>query len=574
MPFGGKRQMTPTQAMVHKIPLEKGVTETCSYMSWGYNPFLSEKSPYHGAYLAVVESAAKLVAGGADFKEVYLSFQEYFPKPGTDPKRWGQPMAALLGAFRAQTQLGIAAIGGKDSMSGSFEKLDVPPTLISFAVTPGKIPEVVSPEFKFSGSKVIWLRPEVGEDGLPKAESLLAVFSKVRALCEDGVVSAMWTPGFGGVAEGVMKMCFGNGLGFEYEPSLTLDELFGYSYGSFIMEVADEVCEGTLLGYTTEEEALVYGETKVSMADVFAAYEAKLASVYPATAPVDAPKPEAFSFKAASYAAPAVKSAKPTVVIPVFPGTNCEYDAARVLEAAGAKAEIMVINNLTAAGVARSVEEFAAKVKAAQMIFIPGGFSGGDEPDGSGKFITAFFRNAAVCEATMELLEKRDGLMAGICNGFQALIKLGLVPYGKIMETDANCPTLTYNCIGRHQSRLVRTRIASNKSPWLRYTNVGDVYTVPISHGEGRFLASDELVASLAANGQIATQYVDMNGDPTYDILYNPNGSVAAIEGITSPDGRVFGKMGHSERIGNGLYRNVPGEYDMGMFRAAVDYFK
>ncbi|MBR2013179.1 MAG: phosphoribosylformylglycinamidine synthase, partial [Clostridia bacterium] len=555
MPFGGKHQQTPVQAMVQLISMEEKHTDDVSLMAWGYNPFVAEKSPYHGAYLAVVESVSKLIATGAKFEDVYLTFQEYFERPGKDPKRWGKPLAALLGAFEAQKDLGIAAIGGKDSMSGSFEKLDVPPTLISFAVTPGKIPEVVSPEFKFAGSKVIWIRPEVGEDGLPKAESLLAVFAKVRALCEDGVVSAMWTPGFGGVAEGVMKMCFGNGLGFEYEPSLTPDEIFGYSYGSFIMEVADEVCEGTLLGYTTEEETIVCGDVTLAVSDLFTAYEGKLSSVYPATAPVDAPKPEAYSYEAKSYGAPAVKCAKPTVVIPVFPGTNCEYDAARVLDAAGAKAEIMVINNLTAAGVARSVEEFAAKVKAAQMIFIPGGFSGGDEPDGSGKFITAFFRNAAVCEATMELLEKRDGLMAGICNGFQALIKLGLVPYGKIMETDASCPTLTYNCIGRHQSRLVRTRIASNKSPWLRNTRVGDVYTVPISHGEGRFMASMELVEALAKNGQIATQYADLEGKPSMLTAYNPNGSVCAIEGITSPDGRVLGKMGHTERTGKHLYR-------------------
>ena len=574
MPFGGKFQRTPIQAMVHKISLEHGHTDCCSLMAWGYDPYLTSQSPYHGAYTAVVESVSKLIATGASFEDVYLTFQEYFEKPGHDPKRWGQPAAALLGAFAAQMDLGVAAIGGKDSMSGSFEDLDVPPTLVSFAVTTGKTGEIISPELKEAGHSVRWLRPAYLQNGLPDPESLKTLYHTVKALMESGKVAAAYTPTAGGVAEAVFKMAMGNGLGFIYEAGLTLSDLFTPHFGSFILEVSGDVQAGVLLGKITEEPVLTFGGETVSMDDLLSKYLGKLEPVYPTHAQESQDIPETFSAPAKERLAPHVLCPKPQVLIPVFPGTNCEYDTARAMEDAGAKAKIFVVQNRTASDIAKSVEDFSRLIGESQMIFLPGGFSAGDEPDGSGKFITAFFRGEAVKEAVTRLLEERDGLMAGICNGFQALIKLGLVPCGKITEPDANAPTLTFNSIGRHQSRLVRTRIASNRSPWLSNTQVGDVYTVPISHGEGRFLASPEVVAQLAANGQIATQYVDLDGKPTYDIAFNPNNSVSAIEGITSPDGRVLGKMGHSERIGKGLYKNVPGVFEMGMFRSAVEYFK
>ena len=574
MPFGGKFQRTPIQAMVHKISLEHGHTDCCSLMAWGYDPYLTSQSPYHGAYTAVVESVSKLIATGASFEDVYLTFQEYFEKPGRDPKRWGQPAAALLGAFAAQMDLGVAAIGGKDSMSGSFEDLDVPPTLVSFAVTTGKTGEIVSPEFKKAGHAVRWLRPSYLENGLPDPESLKTLFHTVKALMDSGKVAAAYTPTAGGVAEAVFKMAMGNGLGFIYEAGLTLSDLFTPHFGSFILEVTDDVQAGVLLGKVTEEPVLTFGGETVSMEALLSKYLGKLEPVYPTHAQESRDIPETFSAPATERLAPKILCPKPQVLIPVFPGTNCEYDTARAMEDAGAKAKIFVVQNRTASDIAKSVEDFSRLIGESQMIFLPGGFSAGDEPDGSGKFITAFFRGEAVKEAVQALLEERDGLMAGICNGFQALIKLGLVPYGRITEPDEKAPTLTFNAIGRHQSRLVRTRIASNRSPWLSKTKVGEIYTVPISHGEGRFLASGEVVAALAKNGQIATQYVDLDGKPTYDIAFNPNNSVRAIEGITSPDGRVFGKMGHSERIGAGLYQNVPGVFEMGMFQGAVEYFK
>ena len=573
MPFGGKHQQTPIQAMVHKISVEKKHTDACSLMAWGYNPYIAEQSPYHSAYLAVVESVSKLIATGASFEDVYLTFQEYFEKPMKDGKRWGKPLAALLGAFRAQLELGIASIGGKDSMSGTFEQINVPPTLVSFAVTTGKTDEIVTNDAKAAGHKLISLAPAYGEDGLPNAESLLATFDKVTALMRQGKVYAAYTPTYGGIAEAVYKMCIGNGLGFAFDPSLTKADIFGYAYGSFLLEV-DADTEGQTVGFFTNGDALTLGGETVSFTELNALYEGKLEGVYACNIAQTQTNIPTFAYADTKRVSAAIKVARPKVLIPAFPGTNCEFDTAKALADAGADPEIFLVRNLSKAAISQSVEEFAAKVKDAQMIFIPGGFSGGDEPDGSGKFITAFFRNAAVKESVTELLDQRGGLMAGICNGFQALIKLGLVPYGKIIDTDENCPTLTYNTIGRHQSRLVRTRICSVKSPWLAERQVGDIVTVPISHGEGRFLASDELIAKLAANGQIATQYVDAEGNPTADIHFNPNNSACAIEGITSPDGRVFGKMGHSERIGNGLYQNVPGDFEIGMFRSAVSYFK
>ena len=573
MPFGGKNQRTPVQAMVQKISVEKKHTDDCSLMAWGYNPFITEKSPYHGAYLAVVESVCKLIATGAKFEDVYLTFQEYFEKPGQDGKRWGKPLAALLGAFEAQKELSIGSIGGKDSMSGSFEDLDVPPTLVSFAVTTEKTKDIVSPEFKKAGNKVVIIRTKLDENGLPETGSLLEAFDRVTALLRSGKAVSCYTPGLGGIAEAVLKSAMGNGFGFKFNPELTLDGIFGYNYASFILEV--ENADGMeVVGEITEEPVFVYGDETVSAEKLDRLYEDKLENVYSCNITKEVKPVENFSYTAQSYPAPAIKCARPRVLIPAFPGTNCEYDSAKAVADAGAEPEIIVIKNLTASAIQSSVEEFSEKLKSAQMVFIPGGFSGGDEPDGSGKFITAFFRNAAVKEGVTDLLENRDGLMCGICNGFQALIKLGLVPYGKIIDTDENCPTLTFNTIARHQSKIVRTRIASNKSPWLSLTNVGEVYNVPISHGEGRFLASEELIRRLAENGQIATQYVDLSDNATNDVQFNPNDSMFAIEGITSPDGRVFGKMGHSERIGSGLYKNVPGNYDIRMFEAAVRYFK
>ena len=573
MPFGGKNQLTPIQAMVQKISVEKKHTNDCSLMAWGYNPFIAEQSPYHSAYLAVIESVCKLIATGAEFKDVYLTFQEYFERLGKDGKRWGKPLSALLGAFKAQMNLGIGSIGGKDSMSGSFENLDVPPTLVSFAVTTDKVDNIISPEFKKAGNKVYLLCPVYDENGLPYTPSLLSVFERVTKLMREGKVKAAYTPTIGGIAEAVMKMAFGNGFGFKYNDELSKEAIFDYSYGSFILECEEEI-EGILVGEVINDGLISYRDEALNLNELLGIYEDKLESVFKCNIENTGKDVVNFEFNATEYSAPAIKVAKPKVLIPVFPGTNCEFDSAKVMRDAGADAQIFVINNRTSDGIARSVESFANEVKNSQIIFIPGGFSGGDEPDGSGKFITAFFRNAAIKEEVTNLLDKRDGLMCGICNGFQALIKLGLVPYGKIIDTDENCPTLTFNTIARHQSRIVRTRIASNKSPWLKNTNVGDIYNVPISHGEGRFLASEELIQQLAKNGQIATQYVDLNGDATYDIHFNPNDSMYAIEGITSPDGRVFGKMGHSERIGYGLYKNVPGDYEIKMFKSAVEYFK
>ena len=574
MPFGGKYQMTPVQAMVQKVPVLNGETTTCSLMSWGFNPYISERSPYHGAYLAVVESVSKLIACGAEFKDVYLSFQEYFERLGDDPEKWGKPFASLLGAYKAQKELGIAAIGGKDSMSGTFEHIHVPPTLISFAVTTSDIKYIVSNEFKEAGRKVVLLKPKTDENGLPVTESLKEVYGEVSRLVAEGKVNAAYTLGFGGVAEAILKMAMGNMIGFRFESIIPKSLIFEYNYGGFVLELKDDTNIGITLGYTTADEVIDYKCDTVLLKNLINDYEEKLESVYSCNIPSENKQIPKFDYKASSYPMPVIKTAKPRVLIPVFPGTNCEYDSAKAVERAGAEAEIFVINNLTPQGVTESVKKFADKVKQSQIIFIPGGFSGGDEPDGSGKFITAFFRNGAVKEEVTKLLEERDGLMCGICNGFQALIKLGLVPYGKIIDTDENCPTLTFNTIGRHQSKIVRTRIASNKSPWLMNTKVDEVYNVPISHGEGRFLASDEVIFNLARNGQIATQYVDLSGNPTDDIRYNPNNSAFAIEGITSPDGRVIGKMGHSERWNEGLYKNVPGNYDIGMFKSAVEYYK
>ncbi len=574
MPFGGKYQRTPIQAMVNKVSVEKKHTDTCSFMSWGYNPYLAEKSPYHGAYLAVVESLSKLVATGGKLDGAYLTFQEYFESPRTDAKRWGKPLSALLGSFDAQLDYEIASIGGKDSMSGSFEDIDVPPTLVSFAVTTGKVQEVITPEFKKAGSKVVLLAPEYTENGIPSKDSQKAVFDRIAELNKEGKILSAYTLGFGGIAEAVYKMSIGNGIGFKFFEGTDMKSLFDVNYGAFVLEVTEDTVVGTLLGVTTETAAITCADETVELSTLETLYEGKLEDVYSCNIDQGNREIPTLSYTERNTASPAIKVARPKVLIPVFPGTNCEFDSAKVMRDAGADAEIIVIKNLTPQAVTESVDYFANKLRDAQMVFIPGGFSGGDEPDGSGKFITAFFRNQAVTEQVHELLKNRDGLMCGICNGFQALIKLGLVPYGEIIDTDENCPTLTYNTISRHQSKLVNVRVTSTLSPWLKNSQVGDTYLTAISHGEGRFLASDELIKKLIENGQVATQYVDLEGNATADVQFNPNNSAYAIEGITSPDGRVFGKMGHCERVGNGLYKNVPGNSDMGIFRAAVEYFK
>ncbi|MBQ9103952.1 MAG: phosphoribosylformylglycinamidine synthase [Clostridia bacterium] len=573
MPFGGKNQRTPIQAMVQKISVEKKHTDDCSLMAWGYNPFITEKSQYHGAYLAVVESVCKLIATGAKFSDVYLTFQEYFEKLGKDPAKWGKPLSALLGAFKAQKEYGIGAIGGKDSMSGSFEDISVPPTLVSFAVTTAKTSDIVSNEYKKAGNKVYILSPEYDENGLPIAKSQIALFDKVNSLMQSGKVVSCYTPTYGGVAEAVLKCCLGNGFGFKFSDKLSLNDIFGYNYGSFILESTEEI-DGKLVGEVSSEQTISYNGTSLALSELSNLYENKLEGVFSCNIAHAKTPMETFSYETKERVVSITKTAKPKVLIPAFPGTNCEFDSAKAVRDAGAEAEIIVINNLTGDGIKRSIERIEKAIKSSQMIFIPGGFSGGDEPEGSAKFITAFFRNGLVKDAVHDLLDNRGGLMCGICNGFQALIKLGLVPFGKIIDTDENCPTLSFNVISRHQSKIVRTRIASNKSPWLAEMNVGDIVNVPISHGEGRFIASETLIRELAKNGQIATQYVDFNGNATGDIQFNPNGSMFAIEGITSPDGRVFGKMGHSERIGSGLYKNVYGEYDIKMFKSAVKFFK
>ena len=573
MPYGGKTQLTPSQAMVAKIPMLHGETNTCSIMSWGFNPYISDQDQFKGAQLAVVESIAKIIASGGSRSRCWLSFQEYFEKIGTDPEKWGKPFQSLLGGLKAQLELGCAAIGGKDSMSGSFEDIHVPPTLISFAVSTAKVNNVVTDEFKAAGDKVYLLAPEYDENGMPIYENIRKVFDHMESLIASGKVKAVYTLGMKGLGEALCKMSFGNRIGFAAQENL--HHLFKPVYGAFVFEASEELDTfAKLIGCTTEEYTLqINGET-VDLQEIQQKWEATLEPVYPRITKAPQETVPTYNYQCVERKTSSIKLAQPRVLIPVFPGTNCEYDTARAFERAGAKADIVVIRNKTSEQIKESVELIREKIANSQIIAIPGGFSGGDEPEGSAKFIASFFRNPQITEAVMELLKNRDGLMCGICNGFQALVKLGLVPYGEIISTDASCPTLTYNVIDRHQSGLVRTRIASNKSPWLMHTNVGDIHTIAISHGEGRFVASEQLVKQLAENGQIATQYVDLEGNPTEDYRFNPNGSIDAIEGITSPDGRVFGKMGHSERYTNGLYLNVDGDKDQKMFAGAVSYFR
>ncbi len=571
MPFGGKTQKTPAQSMAALLPVLPGqFTEQASVMAWGLDPDAMCVDPYFGARAAVYSSMAKIVASGADYKDAYLTLQEFFEKLRNEPNRWGKPFAALLGAMDAQLELGAAAIGGKDSMSGTFLDKDVPPTLISFAIAPINAKNVISPEFKEAGHGVYLFAPAD-----ESAASTKAAWESFHKLCLEGKVKAAYAVE-NGIAEAIMKMSFGNEIGFVSNGTVKDDWYNTMMYDFIVAELSEDVTADCAMkiGTTTNEPVIDLGSEKATIAELLALNEATLEDVYPTIAKAKGDNIPAFAYNGGIVAAPKVKTARPKALIPVFPGTNCEYDSARALENAGAEADIVVIRNLTSDDVSRSVELVSKKLAESNMVFIPGGFSGGDEPDGSAKFITAFFRNPEIKEQVGKLLDERAGLMLGICNGYQALIKLGLVPYGKIIDTDENCPTLTYNIIGRHQSKLVRTRVCTNKSPWLAGTEVGQIYTVPISHGEGRFLADEALIRRLAENGQIATQYVDLNGNPTMDSAFNPNGSVLAVEGITSPDGRVLGKMGHSERVGKNLYKNVIGEYEMKLFDSAVKYYK
>ena len=573
-PFGGKNMSTPVQAMAAKIPVRNGETDNCSVMAYGFDPFLCEADPYRGAYSSVVSSAAKLIASGASRENCWLTFQEYFEKMGNDPKHWGKPLAALLGALDAQMGLKLAAIGGKDSMSGTFENLSVPPTLVSFAVAYDRAENLISPEFKKAGHRVVFLKPETDENGIPACDSLLKNFDTVTALIRKGKVCSAWTPVSGGIAEGIFKMSMGNGIGFEFESGISPDALFERNYGAFILEMTDDETEaGVPLGKTTAEPVLRFAGEEVSVPALFEKYEAKLESVYPVKTADKGAVPALKYERKAPFVKPDGKYAKPKVLIPVFPGTNCELDSARAIRLAGGEADVFVINNLTAKDIEESVHTFARKLDSSQMLFIPGGFSGGDEPEGSAKLISSFMRNPEAADAIEKLLSVRGGLVLGICNGFQALIKLGLLPFGRIMPLDENAPMLTYNTVGRHTARLVHTRVCSDLSPFMMYKKIGEVSLVPVSHGEGRFVCNEKLLKKLAENGQIASQYCDANGIPSMGISANPNGSVLAVEGITSADGRVFGKMAHSERFGKNLYKNVPGNDDSAIFRGAMDYF-
>ena len=582
MPFSGKYQLTPEEAMVAKIPLLKGETDDATAMSYGYIPGISRWSPFHGAAYAVVESLSKLLAVGADPAAARLTFQEYFERLHDVPERWGKPAAALLGAFTAQVNMGNPAIGGKDSMSGSFEALDVPPTLVSFAVAMTKASKTVSACFRKAGSQA-WMVPvpENPETHLPAWDKLKAVYAKIYEMMgKDQILSASVVRE-GGAAAAVCRMCFGNQMGFQFAGDPDQKTLFAPLSGSLVLELKDdsdttglETLGASVLGAVCGEPVILIGSERLSLAALTEAWEKPLEKVFPTRAETKAYFCQVPLYSERNQKAPAVQYAKPRVFIPAFPGTNCEVDTARAFERAGAKADVLIVKNLTPADIEETIEAMVKAIQNAQIIMLPGGFSGGDEPDGSGKFIATTFRNPRVAEVVSELLEKRDGLMLGICNGFQALIKLGLVPYGRITQIQENDPTLTFNTLGRHVSRMVYTRVTSVKSPWLMGAEAGQIHTVPVSHGEGRFVADAQTVARLMANGQIATQYVDLEGNPSMDIQWNPNGSVCAIEGITSPDGRILGKMGHSERQGENLYGNVPGEKDQQLFASGVRYFK
>lgn len=566
-PAGGYTQLTPTQSMAAVLPVMSGHTTTASVMAYGFDPYVSEQNPYEGSKAAVITSVAKLVAAGCDPDKAYLSLQEYFERLRQEPARWGKPFAALLGALEAQIGLQVAAIGGKDSMSGSFMDLDVPPTLISFAIAPNEAQMVISPEFKESGNPVYLF------SGADSYSEIRTMWKKIRTLAEDGKILSAWAVTQGGAAEGIFKMSLGNKIGFKAESDVGIELLFGTYAGSIIAETSYPISDATLLGNTTDEYVLDIDSQRMDISELQAKWEAPLETVFPTRTDTSG-KVALVSYENRSASNVSIAMAKPTAIIPAFPGTNCEEDTRRAVERAGGIGEIVVIRNLTPDSLSRSIDELEKAIRDSQMIIIPGGFSSGDEPEGSAKFIASFFQNPSITAATHELLKNRDGLMLGICNGFQALIKLGLVPYGEIRPMTDICPTLTYNEIGRHQSKFVTTRVASVKSPWMSKMNVGDLHTIPVSHGEGRFVANKDMLSRLIEGGQIATQYTDAMGNPSMDIDINPNGSVMAIEGITSPDGRVLGKMGHTERAGRFIGRNIPGNLYQPLFDGGIAYFK
>ena len=581
LPFGGKYQRTPIQGMVAKIPVLDGKTTTSSIMTFGYNPKIGKWSPFHGALYAVVESICKLVAVGGDYKTTRLTFQEYFEKLGKDKTKWGKPFSALLGAYYAQKQFEIPAIGGKDSMSGTFEHINVPPTLVSFAVDTVDAEYVVSQEFKKAGSVLAVIKTPTLESGIPDFDILKKNLDKIRELTQAKKVLASYALGYAGLGEAIAKMAFGNKIGFEVAKDVDADKLFDPAYGNIALEIdkADlallEDLDYKVAGTTIEGQYIDVDGYKVCLGKIYKAYESTLEPIFPTKAVEPTGEVKNINFIVNEHQKSSLSIAQPKVFIPTFPGTNCEYDSARAFEDAGAKASIKVFRNLNYANIEDSIETMVKEIESSQIVMIPGGFSAGDEPDGSAKFIATVFRNPRIAEAVNDLLTNRDGLMLGICNGFQALIKLGLVPYGEIKPVTAeDAPTITYNNIGRHQAKVVTTRIASNKSPWLAGTQVGDLHSISISHGEGKFVANKETFDQLVANGQIATQYVDLDGNATYDIDYNPNGSFYAVEGITSADGRILGKMGHSERIGKYTLKNIHGEKDQKIFESGVNYFK
>ena len=578
MPYGGKYQLSPIQTMVAKLPVLEGKTDTITMMSYGFDPYLSTWSPYHGSIYAVVHSVAKVVASGGDYSKIRFTFQEYFKRLGEDQKRWGEPFAALLGAYNAQMGFGLPSIGGKDSMSGTFNDIDVPPTLVSFAVDVASSKNVVTSELKAAGNQLVRFSIKKDQFEMPDYEQMKQLYSDVYKLIEKGLIQSSYAIGFGGLIEAISKMAFGNQLGVTVNQELALQSLVEKAYGDILVEVKKEDLDKinvpyTVVGEVTTESAFVYKDMTVTMDEALAAWTNTLEDVFPTTSHVEQKEIKTGLYDAKNIMVAKNKVAKPRVFIPVFPGTNCEYDTKAAFEKAGAIVETRVLRNLTPDDIRESVLEFEKGIKEAQIIMFPGGFSAGDEPDGSGKFIATAFRNAKIKEAVEDLLGKRDGLALGICNGFQALIKLGLVPYGTITPQQSDSPTLTTNSIGRHISKMVYTKVVTNKSPWLKKATLGDVYAIPASHGEGRFVASEEWIKKLFENGQVATQYVDANGNPTMDEAYNPNGSYYAIEGITSPDGRVLGKMAHSERIGDSVAVNITGNQDQQIFRAGVEYF-
>ena len=582
MPYGGKYQLTETQSMVAKVPVQNGKTDTVTMMSYGFDPYLSSWSPYHGAAYAVTESVARIVATGGDYKKIRFTFQEYFRRMTEDPKRWSQPFAALLGAYAAQMGFGLPSIGGKDSMSGTFNDIDVPPTLVSFAVDVAKIQDVITPELKKAGNKLVWLRAPKDQYDLPDYAGIMDQYEKLHKDMQDGKVVSAYALDRHGIAAAVAKMAFGNGMGVKIEHNLDSRDFFAPGFGDIILEVPDgKVGElsitYTVIGEVTADGNFSYGNTVITVDEAENAWKGTLEKVFKTVSSEndkEAADRDEKLYRADSIYVCKNKVAKPRVFIPVFPGTNCEYDSTRAFERAGAEVDVKVFKNLTAEDIHDSVELFEKAIDQAQIIMFPGGFSAGDEPDGSAKFFATAFQNAKIKEAVMKLINERDGLALGICNGFQALIKLGLVPYGEICGQKADSPTLTFNTIGRHISKMVYTKVVSNKSPWLQKAQLGGVYCNPASHGEGRFVANEEWLQKLFANGQVATQYVTPDGQLSVDEEWNVNGSYMNIEGITSPDGRILGKMAHSERRGDGVAINIYGEQDIKIFESGVEYFK